>query len=156
MIGRIQTMKVPRPILTPGMEREFNRRNNFVYVERIQTTERDQTFKETRPNIIAEEERKLKRSNELIYLYCNLGQYSIIGNVKAPLLQIINLNEVEKGRILSKSFDRIHYHSILQHKFQTVEIDLRHDRGKGIPFQDGSRVVTVLHIRRKRYKGLLL
>ena len=100
--------------------------------------------------------RKLNPKIDFVYLYCNLAANSIVGNTKAPLLQIINLDGVENDRVLSKSFNRIHYHPIVRNTFQTVEIDLRDDRGRAIPFQHDSRVVAVLHIRRNRYKGLSL
>ena len=81
-----------------------------------------------------------------IYLYCPLVEPRMVGDVRVSLLRIIPIKG-KPGNIISKEFQPIHYVPLLQRQFQEIEIMLRDDTGKPIPFERGKVVVT-LHFRR--------
>jgi hypothetical protein len=53
------------------------------------------------------------------------------------------------GEMVTRGLDPIQFYSLLQKRFQTVEIDLRDDMGSIVPFQRG-RTDTVLSPVQKR------
>jgi len=83
-----------------------------------------------------------------LYVYCNLVEARPVGDVLAPLLRIVPIKGKD-GDMVTKTYENIHYIP-LQHKhFHTVEIDIRTDTGKPIPFERGKVVVT-LHFKKQR------
>lgn len=83
-----------------------------------------------------------------MYVYCPLVEHQMVGDTHAPLLRIVP-TEGRDGQNVSKVFDPIQYVPLNQRNFQTVEIDIRSDTGKPIPFEFG-RVVVTLHCRKRR------
>ena len=57
--------------------------------------------------------------------------------------------EGEYGKTITKTYDNPHYVNLKQKLVDTIEIDIRDDTGKPIPFVTG-RVIVKLHFRRKR------
>jgi hypothetical protein len=60
----------------------------------------------------------------------------MVGNVQVPLLRIVSV-EGRNGEMITRVFDPIQYCSLLQRRFQTVEIDIRDDTGSIVPFEKG-------------------
>jgi len=53
------------------------------------------------------------------------------------------------GYMVSKQFDHIHYVRLMTKAFGTVEVDIRDDTGRSVPFERGKVTVT-LHFRRRK------
>ena len=51
--------------------------------------------------------------------------------------------------VVSKSFDNVQYIPVLHKEFTTIEIDIRDDAGRRVPFERG-RVTVTLHFRRRK------
>ena len=56
---------------------------------------------------------------------------------------------VKHDATISDRFNSIHYVSLLRKEFGTIEIDIRDDTGRRVPFEYG-RVTVTLHFRRRR------
>ena len=82
-----------------------------------------------------------------IYVYCPLVEPQIVGDSRVPLVRIIPIKG-KPGHVISKEFQPIHYVALQQRQFQEIEIMLRDDTGKPIPFETGKVVVT-LHFRKR-------
>ena len=82
-----------------------------------------------------------------IYLYCPLVEPRMVGDARVSLLRIIPIKG-KQGKTLIKEFQPLHYVPLQQRQFQEIEIMLRDDTGKPIPFERGKVVVT-LHFRRR-------
>lgn len=82
-----------------------------------------------------------------LYVYCSIVQPRVVGNSLVKLLRPVPVTS-EHGRNVFFSFQDIHFLPLATNIFQDIEIDIRDDTGKKIPFV-GGRVVVTLHLRRK-------
>ena len=83
-----------------------------------------------------------------LYVYCNLLTPRPVGDTMVPLLRIVPVKGTY-GEEISKTYENVHYHPIQQKRFDTVEMDIRDDTGRPVPFERGKVVVT-LHFKKRR------
>ena len=83
-----------------------------------------------------------------LYLYCSIVAPQLVGTSESSLLQVVNITG-NFGEYVSKGYNNPHYVSILQKQFDRIEINIKDDVGKYVPFQFG-KVVVKLHFRKKR------
>ena len=83
-----------------------------------------------------------------LYVYCSLVQDQMVGDVQVPLLRIIPV-EGQHGEFITKSYQSPQYLPLSRKSFDSIEIDIKDDTGRNIPFESGKSVVT-LHFRLKR------
>lgn len=81
-----------------------------------------------------------------IYVYCDIVAPQIVGNIFAPLLQVINV-EGQYMDIVNHAYITPHYIPILKKSFNSIEILLKSDQDDPIPFEYGKSIVK-LHFRR--------
>lgn len=84
-----------------------------------------------------------------IYIYSDIAEYTIVGNVMAPLLRIVRVGPRRRGKQVSRSYDFPHYVPVKKKHFDTISIELRDVLGNLVLFERGQAVV-VLHFRRKK------
>ncbi|GFS98545.1 uncharacterized protein F54H12.2 [Trichonephila clavipes] len=77
----------------------------------------------------------------LIYVYSDLVEPQIVGDVQAPLLKIVKV-EGKDGEVVNAHYTRPHYVPVIRRHFQTVEMVLRLHSGELVPFERG-RVIAV-------------
>ena len=82
-----------------------------------------------------------------LYVYCSLVAPRLVGHTQVPLLRIVAIKGKD-GMTITKTYENVHYLPVQQKNFDTVEIDIRDDTGRRVPFERGKVVVT-LHFRRK-------
>lgn len=90
----------------------------------------------------------ITRGMNYIMLYCDLLEPVPVGDTKAPLLRIIDAKGAN-GEMLHRSFDDARYIPLQKRNFDSIELDIRDDLGKPIPFESGKLVVT-LHFRQAK------
>ena len=83
-----------------------------------------------------------------LYVYTNVVEPRVVGDTVVPLLRIVPLTG-RHGAVVSKSFDNVQYVPVLHKEFGTVEVDIRDDAGRSVPFERGKVTVT-LHFRRRK------
>jgi hypothetical protein len=83
----------------------------------------------------------------LMYVYCDIASYTFVGDVKAPLLRVCD-TEGEYGQNVRMIFTHPHYIPLGRTSFDTLEINIKDELGRSMPFEFGKAVVT-LHFRRK-------
>ena len=83
-----------------------------------------------------------------LYVYTIVTESRVVGDSVVLLLRIVLL-EGKQGDVVSKSFDNIQYIPVLHKEFTTIEIDIRHDAGRRVPFERGRVTVTLFFRRRK-------
>ena len=81
-----------------------------------------------------------------MYVYANILEPQIVGNVSAPLLRIVNV-EGKYPNIIDKVFDFPHYIPVLVKDISDIEINIKDDLNEYIPFLSG-KVIIKLHFRR--------
>lgn len=86
-----------------------------------------------------------KSSFPVLYVYCDLVEPQIVGDVQAPLLKIVSV-EGNDGEIINAHYSRPFYVPVIRQHFQTIQIDLRLHSGDLVPFERGKVFVT-LHFR---------
>lgn len=84
-----------------------------------------------------------------LFVYCDIIEPQIVGDVMSPLLRIIPLDPSKYiyGANKTHIFSPPHYLPIMRREFDTIEIDIRSNTGQKIPFQFGT-VCIKLHFRK--------
>lgn len=81
----------------------------------------------------------------VLYVYCDLVEPQIVGDVQAPLLRIVKV-EGKDGEMVNAHYTRPYYLPIIRQHFQSIQIDIRLHTGELVPFERG-KVYIVLHFR---------
>jgi len=89
----------------------------------------------------------IERGFYVIHVYCNIIRARIVGDTCVPLLKTVPV-QGKHGDFIHISFNNPHFHPIHHSEIGDIEIDIRDDLGKNIPFNSG-KVVCVLAYRRK-------
>jgi len=85
--------------------------------------------------------------HEAIYVYSNIVEDQVIGNIMAPLLRIVDI-QGKYGDIICKTYDAPHYVPVLLKDIVQIEINLKTDMNELFSFQFG-KVIVKLHVRRR-------
>lgn len=80
-----------------------------------------------------------------IFIYTDIVDYQLVGNSYVPLLRCINVSDEER-HTPTLSYDKPHYTSLSKSVIDDIEISLKNDQNKYIPFQYG-KVIIKLHFR---------
>ena len=104
------------------------------------------------------EERKHKRKVAVdpnrgfnsLYVYCDAAEAIPVGDIKAPLLRVVDAAG-NFGDTIHRLYMSPQYVPVSKKGFNTVEIDIRDDTGRPVPFEFG-KVITTLHFRRSGNK----
>lgn len=86
-----------------------------------------------------------KASFPVMYMYCDLVEPQIVGDVQAPLLKIITVDGKD-GEIINARYARPFYLPVIRQHFQTIQMDLRLHSGALVPFERG-KVFATVHFR---------
>ena len=102
------------------------------------------------PQNYYESERMMRMSSdfEAVYVYTDLIEHRVVGDVLAPLLRVIPVSKTD-GDMVHRVFTKPHYAPLLRTRFDSIEILLSADTGEPLVFEGGKTIVT-LHIRRRR------
>ena len=90
---------------------------------------------------------RMDREFEAVYVYTDLIEHRVVGDIVAPLLRMIPISKTD-GDMVHYIFTKPYYVPLLRTRFDSVEILLTTDTGQTVVFEDGKTVVT-LHIRRR-------
>ena len=83
-----------------------------------------------------------------LYVYCDAAEAIPVGDIKAPLLRMVDAAG-NFGDLIHRLYTTLQYDSASKKEFNTLEIDIRDDTGRPVPFEFG-KVVGTLHFRRSR------
>ena len=83
-----------------------------------------------------------------LYVYTDVVESRIVGDSLAPLLRSIPISG-HHGDSVSERFTNVHYIPLLRSNFHSIEVDIRDDMGRRVPFEYG-RVTVTLHFRRRK------
>ena len=83
-----------------------------------------------------------------LYVHTNVVKPCVVGDSVVPLLRLVPLEGIH-GDMVSKSFDNVQYVPVLHNEFGTVEVNIRDDAGRSVPFERGKVTIT-LHFQRRR------
>ena len=80
-----------------------------------------------------------------LYVYCDAAEAIPVGDIKAPLLRVVDAAG-NFGDVIHRLYTMPQYVSVSKKEFNTLEIDVRDDTGRPVPFEFG-KVVATLHFR---------
>jgi hypothetical protein len=84
-----------------------------------------------------------------LFVYCDIVRPSFVGDSFTQLLSIATVPPQYKfGQTINIAYNPIQYCRILNKQFESIEIDIKDDTGRQIPFEFG-RSIVVLHFRKK-------
>ena len=67
----------------------------------------------------------LQRGFYSLYVYCNILEDVVVGDVKAPLLRTVNINGKD-DKMVSRIYQTVQYVTVQRRKFDTIEIYIRY------------------------------
>jgi hypothetical protein len=88
-----------------------------------------------------------KNPVSLAYIYCDLVEYSTVGDSLVPLLRTVFIKDNLKPTY--KCFENVHYLPLQNNRFSTVEIVIADDLGKVLEFKEGITYIK-LHLRPRK------
>ena len=88
-----------------------------------------------------------------LYVYCDALQFIHVGDIKAPLLRVVNSGG-EAGDVVTRYYERPRYIPLQKKNFDAIQIVIRDDLGEKIQFENG-KVLLTLHFRRAFNRYLL-
>ena len=83
-----------------------------------------------------------------IYVYTDVVESRKVGDSVGPLLRALPVSR-SLGETVSDRFTNINYVPLLNSNFKSIEVDIKDDTGRCVPFEYG-RVTVTLHFRRRR------
>lgn len=90
----------------------------------------------------------MTRGFDSVYIYTSVIEPRIVGDSHVPLLRIVPVRGRQSDTV-TLTFQKIQYIPVLCRDFDTIEIDIRDDTGRHVPFERG-KLTTTLHFRRRR------
>jgi len=87
----------------------------------------------------------ISRGFHSLYIYCNICEEQIVGDVYAPLMRSVALNG-KRGDHVIKSYGEPHYIPVNRRQVDSIEINIKDDTGHNVPFMFG-KVICKLHFR---------
>ena len=87
----------------------------------------------------------IDRGFHSLYIYCNICEPQIVGDIYAPLLRNVAIKGKRHDHT-TMTYNQPHYIPIATREISEIEIDIREDSGKKVPFTSG-KVVCKLHFR---------
>lgn len=80
-----------------------------------------------------------------LFIYCDIIEPQIVGDVMAPLLRIVPLDPsvYVYGANKMHIFSPPHYVPVMRREFDVIEIDIRTSTGRKVPFQFGTTCIKV-------------
>ena len=88
-----------------------------------------------------------------LYVYRDAAEAIPVGDIKALLQRVVDAAE-NFGDTIHRSYTTPQYVPASKKEFNTVEIDIRDDTGRPVPFEFGN-VIATLHFRRSGNKYFL-
>ena len=97
--------------------------------EKAKTTDSPYSYRQEANTVV-----NMHQGFDTIYVYTVVVESRIVGDSLVPV---------------SDRFTNVHYVPLLRKEFGTIEVDIRDDTGRRVPFEYG-RVTVTLHFRRRR------
>ena len=111
------------------------------------------TFKHKEPNpsefsYLAENPYSLSPTFRTLYIYCDLVKHNFVGDSFTQLIRIVEVPTKSKFRDqISINYINIHYMPLQVKEFDSIEIHIKDDLGKTIPFLLGRTIITLHFIK---------
>ncbi len=83
----------------------------------------------------------------IAYVYCDICEYSIVGDSMVPCLRVVPLNRESKPTHVC--FDNIYYIPVDGARFTSLEVVISSDLGDEFDFSEGTTYI-ILHVRPKK------
>lgn len=99
-------------------------------------------------HVVAKHPTDLFNGQYSIFVYCDIIENQIVGNVRAPLLQIVPIKGIH-NEVTTHSFLTPHYVPVLKKTFDTIQISIKNDENSFVLFEYGKTIVK-LHFKRNK------
>ena len=84
-----------------------------------------------------------------MFIYCDLVDGTMVGDVEASLLRTVPLNRrKERGGVVNHLFNPGLYMRVNKSFINVIEVDVRTDSGEEFPFARDSKMLLTLHFQR--------
>ena len=87
-------------------------------------------------HVEADDVGNLTQGFDTLYVYTDIVESRIVGDTLAPLLRALPISRRHGDRV-SARFTNVHYVPLLCSNFNSIEVDIRDDMGRRVPFDAG-------------------
>ena len=84
----------------------------------------------------------------VMYAYCDVASYSLVGDIRAPLLRVIPTSSGKHGDMIERIYSEIQYVPVHRNQIESIEVNINNELGQPMPFEFG-KVILTLHFRRR-------
>ena len=84
-----------------------------------------------------------------MYVYSSLVKDNIVGNIFAPIIRVVGLEDKPKSETIHREFTVSHYLPLRSSSFNEVVLELTDGMGNSMKFNQGNSV-AVFHFKKKR------
>jgi hypothetical protein len=91
----------------------------------------------------------LARGSFVMFIYCNIVDTSMVGNVEAPLLRTVHIQKTERGSTVNHLFNPGFHIRVNKTYINEIEVDIRTDSGEAFPFAKDGKTILTLHFERE-------
>lgn len=85
-----------------------------------------------------------------LFIYLNIVETQVVGDVLAPLLRIVPA-QAKEGEIITLNYDNPQYVPVTTKDFEVMEVLITDDTGEKVSFEQGRVVLTLSFRRRSPY-----
>ena len=93
--------------------------------------------------------------SQLIFVYVDIIEHQNVGDVRAPVIKIIEFERRLRNGCINtvtpihhKSYTNLDYKPILSNNIQNIQVELRNETGKLIPFTGTRKVIVSLKLQK--------
>ncbi len=88
---------------------------------------------------------ELTRGACSMFVYCDMVESIMVGDVNVPLLRTTHLHTAEQGAIVNHVFNPPMYMKLSKTIVNMIEIDIRTDTGEAFPLSSHGKLILTLH-----------
>jgi hypothetical protein len=83
-----------------------------------------------------------------LYVYCSVAELEMVGDRYGPFLRVVRVPPMQMtGETQDKDWVNPHYKKVSSRNFDTLEVDIRDEKGRPVSFANGIVIVT-LHFKK--------
>lgn len=133
---------------SPNLQSQLGLINDTIFPYSTQKVYHNLQTQLLRRLVTAESMPDLRAGQYSLFVYCDVIQPQIIGNVVAPIIRVVSISG-SYGDSVDQHYDNPHYVPVLKKEFETIEINIKDDVGKDVAFDHG-KVFIKLHFRKPK------
>jgi hypothetical protein len=91
----------------------------------------------------------LVRGSFAMFIYCDICEPMMVGDMHAPLLRTSHIHDSQHGSVVNQVFNPPLYVNVCKPNISVIEVDIRTDSGLPFPLSPNGKLILTLHFARR-------